>query len=84
MGVVITSASAEIYGEADLGSGRARGHVPVAPASSAISMFTVVIATLGGEHRRQRRLARERLRERRAEAHHLQDRRPHHRHRRHR
>ena len=46
MGVMITSASAVIYGERDLGPDRARRQVRVARRSSAIAMFTVVVATL--------------------------------------
>ena len=46
MGVMITSATAIIYGELDLGSDQARRQVPGSPLVIAISMFTVVVATL--------------------------------------
>ena len=83
MGVLITSATAIIYGEAIWDPVKLVGKFRH-PLVIAVSMFTVGRRDAGGEHRRQRRVARERFRQRVPARSSLQDRRPHHRHPRHR
>ena len=65
MGVIITSADGDHLRRGDLGSGASSSGTFTQPlVVVAISMFTVVVATLARQHRRQRRLAGERLRQR--------------------
>ena len=62
MGVVITSASAEIYGSPIWDPVELVGHF-TSRVIVAVAMFTVVVATLEREHRRQRGVADERFRQ---------------------
>ena len=83
MGVMITSATRDHLRRGDLGSGRARRQVRQ-PARRRHRDVLGRGRDARGQHRRQRRVARERLRERVAALHQLQDRRADHRAARHR
>ena len=80
MGVMITSATAIIYGEAIWDPVKLDRQVPRSARRRDLDVHRRR-RDAGGEHRGQRRLAGQRLRQRLPARDHLQDRRPHHRHR---